>query len=110
VSDLADLLKAPGAAVEAEEDFDAINALYLARGWGDGLPIVPPTAERVEKMLLYCDRPWDQPIAKVAPRYGEATPLRLAANAVMAGCRPERDEVRDAGAQARRRRACRQGK
>ena len=89
MSDLADFLKAPGASIEAEEDFDAINALYLERGWGDGLPIVPPTAERVEKMLLYCDRPWNEPIAKVAPRYGEATPLRLAANAVMAGCRPE---------------------
>jgi hypothetical protein len=89
MSDLADLLKAPGASIEADEDFDAINALYLERGWGDGLPIVPPTAERVEKMLAYCDRPYDEPIAKMAPRYGEATPLRLAANAVMAGCRPE---------------------
>ena len=40
-------------------------------------------------MLAYCDRPWNEPIAKMAPRYGEATPLRLAANAVMAGCKPE---------------------
>ncbi len=40
-------------------------------------------------MLAWCDRPWNEPIAKMAPRYGEATPLRLAANAVMAGCRPE---------------------
>jgi hypothetical protein len=40
-------------------------------------------------MLAWCDRPWNEPVAKVAPRYGEATPLRLAANAVMAGCRPE---------------------
>jgi hypothetical protein len=89
MSDLADLLKAPGASIEAEEDFEAINALYLERGWSDGLPIVPPTAARVEKMLEYCDRPFNEPIAKMAPRYGEATPLRLAANAVMAGCRPE---------------------
>lgn len=89
MSDLSQFLKAPGAAIEAEEDFDTINALCLERGWGDGLPIVPPTAERVEKMLAYCDRGWNEPIAKIAPRYGEATPLRLAANAVMAGCRPE---------------------
>jgi hypothetical protein len=89
MSDLSELLKAPGAAIEADEDFDAINALYFERGWGDGLPIVPPTAERVERMLAYCDRPWNEPIAKIAPRYGDATPLRLAANAVMAGCRPE---------------------
>src|SRR4051812_40449555 len=89
MTDLADLLKAPGAAVEADEDFDAINALYLERGWSDGLPIVPPTAARVEKMLAYCDRPLNEPIGKMAPRYGDATPVRLAANAVMAGCRPE---------------------
>jgi hypothetical protein len=60
MSDLTDFIKAPGAGIEAEGDFDAINALYLDRGWGDGLPIVPPTAVRVEAMLAYCDRPWDE--------------------------------------------------
>jgi hypothetical protein len=88
MSDLAELLKAKDASIDADDDFDAINKLYMERGWGDGLPIVPPTTERVEKMLEYCDRPWNEPIAKIAPRYGEATPLRLAANAVMAGCAP----------------------
>ena len=86
---IAELLNAPGAAVEADDDFDAVNALVLARGWGDGLPVVPPSSARVEKMLAWCDRPWDVPVARIPPRYGEATPLRLAANAVMAGCRPE---------------------
>jgi hypothetical protein len=89
MTDLAALLKTPHAAIEAEDDFEAINALYSERGWGDGLPIVPPTAERVQRMLAWCDRPWDEPVARIAPRYGKATPLRLAANAVMAGCRPE---------------------
>ncbi|MGE0558834.1 MAG: hypothetical protein AB7E73_15085 [Burkholderiales bacterium] len=89
MSALAQLLDAPGAAVEAEDDFDAINALMREKGWSDGLPIVPPTEARVTAMLQYCDRPWNEPIAKIAPRWGEATPLRLAANAVMAGCRPE---------------------
>ena len=88
MSDLADLLKAKDATIDVDDDFDAINKLYMERGWGDGLPIIPPTAERVEKMLAYCDRPWHEPIAKIAPRFGEATPLRLAANAVMAGCAP----------------------
>ena len=86
---LAALLEAKGASLEAEDDFDKVNELVRSRGWGDGLPVVPPTAERVERMLAYCDRPWDEPVAEVAPRYGEATPLRLAANAVMAGCRPQ---------------------
>jgi hypothetical protein len=88
MTDLAESLRTPGASIEALDDFDAINELVRARGWGDGLPVVPPTAARVRQMLAYCDRPWDQAIAKVAPRYGEATPLRLAANAVMAGCEP----------------------
>ena len=89
MTDLAGLLEAQGASFEAEDDFEQINRLCLERGWGDGLPVVPPTARRVEEMLAYCDRPWDEAVAKIAPRYGEATPLRLAANAVMAGCRPE---------------------
>jgi hypothetical protein len=89
MSELGELLARAGASLEADNDFETINALCLDRGWGDGLPVVPPTRERVEKMLAYCDRPWDEPIASIPPRYGEATPLRLAANAVMAGCRPE---------------------
>ncbi len=89
MSNLADFLKAPDASLESDDDFDAVNELVMKRGWGDGLPVVPPTAARVEKMLAFCDRPVNEPIAKVAPRYGEATPLRLAANAVMAGCKPE---------------------
>ena len=88
MSDLAELLKAQDASIDADDDFDAINRLYMERGWGDGLPLIPPTMDRVEAMLAYCDRPWNEPIAKMAPRYGEATPLRLAANAVMAGCAP----------------------
>jgi len=86
---IGELLRAPGTSLEAEDDFDAVNELVRARGWSDGLPVVPPTAQRVERMLAYSDRPWDEPVAKMAPRYGEATPLRIAANAVMAGCRPE---------------------
>jgi hypothetical protein len=88
-SDLSYLLLAPEASLETPDDFFAINELYLEKGWGDGLPLIPPTEARVAAMLAYCDRPWDVPVGKVAPRYGEATPLRLAANAVMAGCKPE---------------------
>ena len=75
MSHLNDLLKNDGASIDADDDFETINALYLERGWTDGLPIVPPTEARVEKMLAYCDRPWDEPIAKIPPRWGEATPL-----------------------------------
>ena len=87
--ELSDLLKAPDASLEAKDDFFAINELYMEKGWGDGLPLIPPTEARVAAMLEYCDRPWNEAVGKIAPRYGEATPLRLAANAVMAGCKPE---------------------
>jgi hypothetical protein len=75
--------------VDAPEDVEAATAYCLERSWGDGLPIVPPTPERVERMLRYCDRPWHRSIGLFPPRDGEITPIRLAANAVMAGCRPE---------------------
>jgi hypothetical protein len=74
--------------LEVEDDLNKINAFILERGWGDGLPVIPPTEERVGEMLKWCDRPVEQPIAHVAPRYGAATPLRIAINAVMAGCEP----------------------
>lgn len=89
MSGLADLLSAQGATIDAEDDFGRINTLFRDKGWSDGLPLIPPTEKRVERMLAYCDRPLNATIAKIAPRYGEATPIRLAANAVMAGCRPE---------------------
>ncbi len=85
---LASLARDPQAAFEAEDDYEKLNELYYERGWSDGLPIVPPSLKRVEAMLAYCDRPWDEPVGLVAPRWGEATPWRLAANAVMAGCEP----------------------
>ena len=75
--------------VRAPNDWKAITKLFQQRGWGDGLPIVPPTPERVQAMLAYCDRRWDHPVAKMAPRHGDATPIRIAINAVMAGCEPE---------------------
>ncbi len=35
--------------LEVDDDFEAVQALYLERGWTDGLPIVPPTPERVSR-------------------------------------------------------------
>ncbi len=75
--------------LHVEGDYDAACDVIEQKGWSDGLPVVLPTTERVRAMLQYCDRPWETPIGKIAPRYGHATPIRLAANAVMAGCRPE---------------------
>jgi len=53
---------------------------------GDGLPLVPPTPERVACMLGDLDP--DKLVATLAPCFGEATWRALAENAVMAGCLP----------------------
>jgi peroxiredoxin len=55
----------------------------------DPLPVVPPTIERVERMLAATSLPPDEIIALVPPNYGAATVEKIAANAVMAGCVPE---------------------
>lgn len=88
MTSIAELLKTPGLTIDAADDIESATEFCMERGWGDGLPIVPPTVARVERMLAYCDRPWDEPVATMPPRNGAVTPLRLAANAVMAGCRP----------------------
>ena len=89
MSALERLLATPQASFQTEDDVEQASAYCYERGWTDGLPIIAPSVERVERMLAYCARAFDEPIARLAPRYGEATPLRIAANAVMAGCRPE---------------------
>ncbi|HKA46439.1 MAG TPA: hypothetical protein VKF40_30880 [Burkholderiales bacterium] len=77
------------ATFEAADDLDAINRLYREKRWGDGLPVVPPTIERVERMLHHTKRARDEVVAQVAPAFGEATVERIAINAVLAGCDPE---------------------
>ena len=75
--------------LEVENDPDAINRLFRERRWTDGLPIVPPTAERVARMLGCTARQRDEFVAALAPGFGAATVERIAINAVMAGCDPE---------------------
>src|SRR5688572_33489793 len=89
MTSVTNLLRKPGAMLEVDDDPEAVFELLCAKGWSDGLPVIPPTPERVERMLAFWDRDLDQPIAKIPPRFGAATPVRVAANAVMAGCRPE---------------------
>ena len=83
----ADAERAP--TFEAPDDLEAINRLYRERRWSDGLPIVPPTGERVERMLEHTRRGRHEVVARVAPGYGAATVERIAINCVMAGCDPE---------------------
>ncbi len=67
---------------------DDIEAAY-ARGWSDGLPVVPPTEKRVLTMLEGTARRAHEVVAVVPPDLVECTVEKVAINAVMAGCLPE---------------------
>ncbi|HEV8438026.1 MAG TPA: hypothetical protein VGT40_08030 [Methylomirabilota bacterium] len=69
--------------------YQEVDGYYQERGWTDGLPIVPPTADAMAEFLRWTDRPARDVVAVLPPRQGEATVERIAVNAVMAGCRPE---------------------
>ena len=60
-----------------------------ARGWGDGLPVVAPTPERVDTMLTAATGDPDEPLAVLQPRRGLVTRRAVAVNAVLAGCTPD---------------------
>ena len=72
----------------AEIEDDDVSRAFIDRGWSDGLPIVPPTQERVDAMLAAALGAEDH-LGFVGPRRGRATAQTVAANAVMAGCAPE---------------------
>jgi len=67
---------------------EALQAHFSAKGWGDGLPLVAPTEERVAAMLAAGGGLPDEVIAVLPPRLGEATRRTIAINAVLAGCAP----------------------
>jgi hypothetical protein len=74
--------------IELGEDEDVEEAMF-ARGWSDGLPLVPPTEERVLRMLDGTSRDPQEVIGLVPPALAAATVEKIAINAVMAGCKPE---------------------
>lgn len=69
--------------------FEEVNQHFRDNQWSDGLPIVPPTTERVEEFLKYTDYSPDERVAVLEPSGQEATIWGIAVNGVMAGCRPE---------------------
>ena len=74
--------------IEITESTDPIEACY-ERGWTDGLPVVPPTPERVLAMLGGTRRSPDAIVGAIPPDYAPCTVEKVAINAVLAGCKPE---------------------
>jgi hypothetical protein len=69
--------------------FEEVNAHFYAHEWSDGLPIVPPTIDKIEAFLKFTDRKPEDSLGIVLPESRAVTIWSIAANGVMAGCRPE---------------------
>ncbi len=77
--------------IEAADSYEAVekmNRRFLELEWGDGFPLIPPTPEKVARMLKGTTRNPGDVITQMAPGNGLATVEKIAINAVMAGCEP----------------------
>jgi hypothetical protein len=81
------MVKLEDVIVDRNEPFDAVNERLYALGLTDGLPVVPPAANRVDVMLGGRDP--SLRVAVLPPLMSEATLYRIAFCAVMAGCLPQ---------------------
>ena len=70
-------------------DQDDVFEFMFDQGLTDGLPVVPPTPERVIRMLRGTRRDAQEIVGTCAPSYAPVTIEKIAINAVMAGCKPE---------------------
>jgi hypothetical protein len=70
------------------DDPQALLDWVETQGWGDGLPVIAPTEERVQAMLDTTPLPPAHVVGVVEPRRGDATVEKIAVNAVLAGCKP----------------------
>ena len=69
--------------------FNQVQEYFYRQLWTDGLPIVPPSRERVASFLAYTDREPEEVLRTVPQEGREVTIHSIATNGVMAGCRPE---------------------
>ena len=77
-----------GAVLQAGDEYEALELLHRL-GCTDGLPVVVPTPERVERMVVASGLPGDVSLGAMGPNLGDCTVEKVAAAAVMAGCLPD---------------------
>jgi hypothetical protein len=75
--------------IEVEDTLEAANDWFCREKLSDGLPIIPPTPERVETMLTGTSRDPQESIGLIPPKWAPATVEKIAINSVMAGCLPQ---------------------
>jgi hypothetical protein len=86
--------------VPGADEWTDLQREMMKLGWGDGLPMVPPTERRVAAMVAGSGMAAEQAVAVVAPKMGVATVELIGAAAVMAGCRPQHMPLLIAAVQA----------
>lgn len=72
-----------------EGTYDEVQDYFYDRRWSDGLPVTPPTIDRVEAFFKFTDRDPEEVMGIMEPANSACTPWKVAVNGVMAGCRPE---------------------
>lgn len=72
-----------------EPDAEKISLDFYQKKLTDGLPIIPPTRQKVDKFYRYSQYKPNEIITTLNPRQGKATIEKIAINAVMAGCIPQ---------------------
>lgn len=72
------------------EAYENMEKSFLQHGWSDGLPLVPPTQQAVNRMLEGAELPADHLIAVFRSGQGKATVEKISVNAVMAACSENR--------------------
>jgi hypothetical protein len=70
-------------------DYDQVQDHFVEQGWSDGLPVAPPTIDRVQEFLGNSEIAPATVLGVLEPEGRELTVWSIAVNGVMAGCRPE---------------------
>lgn len=86
------LESAPEIIIEGDDlmdAFDRMQDLFVQNYWSDGMALIPPVAKKVDAMIQASGRDPEDVVGQFAPGMGIGTVRKIAANAVMAGCKPE---------------------
>ena len=86
--------------LELDDSIIAVNDYFHEMGWTDGLPVIPPTEETVADMIAHTSHEPTTVLGTMPPVDGTVTVEKVAANAVMAGCKAEYFPVVIAGVKA----------
>lgn len=81
--------KKSGKAIAYAGSYEDVNNYFNEQGWSDGLPVVPPTKEKVEEFLKFTALDADTVIGEIPVAYRKVTPFHVAVVGVMSGCKPE---------------------